>query len=96
MAEIDPWESARTSFEKDLSIEERRLFETSTPDNLLKSAVAAQKEHQENSHSRCISRKLEPFISAIDQYGRALDTFSNTYSIAMTPLWESVRVLLHV
>lgn len=83
-------------FVKDLSIEEQKLFETSTLDNLLESAIAAQKEHEENSRSRIISKKLEPFVSAIDQYGRALDIFSNTYSIAMAPLWGSVRVLLHV
>ena len=96
MADFDPWESARTLFVKDLSNEEQRLFETSTLDNLIDSAVAAQKEHEENSHSRHISKKLEPFVSAIDQYGRALDVYSNSYSIAMTPLWGSVRVLLHV
>lgn len=96
MTDNDPWESARTRFVEDLSPEEEELFEKSTLDNLLKSAVAAQKEHEENSHSRHISKKLEPFISAIDQYGRALDAYSNTYSIAMAPLWGSIRVLLHV
>lgn len=96
MIDIDPWKSACTLFMKDLSTDEQRLFETSTLDNLLETAVAAQKEHEENSHSRHISKKLEPFISAIDQYGRALDVYSNTYSIAMAPLWGSVRVLLHV
>ena len=96
MADNDPWESARMLFVKDLSIEEQKLFETSTLNNLLENAIAAQKEHEENSHSRTISKKLEPFVSAIDQYGRALDMFSNTYSIAMAPLWGSIRVLLHV
>lgn len=96
MADMNPWESARALFVKDLSTEEQKLFETSTLDNLFESAVAAQKEHEENSHSRHISQKLEPFVSAIDQYGRALDLYSNTYSIAMAPLWGSVRVLLHV
>lgn len=96
MADIDPWESARTLFMKDLSNEEQKIFKTSTLDNLLESAAAAQKEHEENSRLRHISKKLEPFVSAINQYGHALDVYCNTYSIAMAPLWGSVRVLLHV
>lgn len=81
---------------KDLSNEEQKLFETSTLENLFETVVEAQKEHEENSHSRHVSKKMEIFIDAIDQYGRALDTYFNTYSIAMTFLWGSIRVLLHV
>ena len=93
---VDPWEAARSQYVEDLSAEERKLFETATLDNLLSTTIAAQKEHEETSHSRHISKKLEPFISAISQYGKALDIFSNTYSLAMAPLWGGIRVLLHV
>lgn len=96
MADADPWEVARTQYMKDLSDEEQKLFQMATLENLLDSTVAAQTEHEENSNSRYLSRKLEPLVSAIDQYGKALDVYSNTYSIAMAPLWGSVRVLLHV
>jgi hypothetical protein len=97
MADSDPWQSARARFLEDLSTEERKLFETTTTlENLLDSTAAAQQEHQERSLSRHISKKLGPLLSAITQYGRALDVYSNTYSLAMAPLWGSIRVLLHV
>ena len=96
MANMDPWESARVLYLKDLSDEEQRLFETSTLENLLDSTAAAQKEHEEKSHSRHVSKKLEPFLNAIDQYAQALDVYSNIYAIAVAPIWGSIRVLLHV
>jgi len=43
-----------------------------------------------------IKLSLGPLISAICQYGEALDVYSNTYSLAMAPLWGSIKVLLHV
>ncbi|MCJ1267662.1 hypothetical protein MMC22_007548 [Lobaria immixta] len=93
---FDPWEAARTQYMKDLSEKEQKLFETATLYNLLDSATAAQKEHEEKSHSRYVSKKLEPLVSAVSQYGTTLDIYANTYSIAMAPLWGSIRVLLHI
>ena len=93
---IDPWQAAHALYMKDLSAEEQALFETATLDNLLDSTNTAQRQHQDESRSRYIFSKLEPLINAIDQYGRVLDIYANTYSLAMAPLWGSVRVLLHV
>lgn len=93
---MDPWEYARAMYMKDLSTEEQKLFETSTLENLLDSTVVAQGEHEEKSRLRHISKKLEPFCSAIDQYSQALDVYTNIYSIAIAPIWGSIRVLLHV
>lgn len=31
--------------------------------------------------------KLQPLIFAIEQYGQALDVFSNAYPLALSPLW---------
>ena len=40
--------------------------------------------------------KLQPFVAAIQQYGEAIDLYSSTYSLALGPIWGSIRVLLHV
>lgn len=93
---VDPWEAARIQYTKDLSTEEQKLFESATLGNLLDGTIAAQKEHEEKSRLRHVSKKLEPLVSAVSQYGTALDVYTNTYSIAMAPLWGSIRVLLHV
>ena len=92
----DPWQLARNHYMEDLNEEEKKIFATASLENLLYNASAAQKEHEEKSISRTISQRLEPFVAAIDQYGTALDVFTNTYSLAMAPLWGSIRVLLHV
>lgn len=81
---------------EDLDEDEKKAFKTASIENLFYSASAAQKDHKEKSRSRALSSKLEPLVSAIDQYGRALDVYSNTYSLAMSPLWGSIRVLLQV
>ncbi|KAI9706911.1 MAG: hypothetical protein M1820_004690 [Bogoriella megaspora] len=90
-ASEDPWLQARNEYMKDLSEEERKLFEAASsenllPENLLDSTIAAQQSHKEQSGSRAISRKLEPFVNAISQYGDALDVFSNTL---LGVLWKS-------
>jgi hypothetical protein len=92
----DPWVIARNRYMKDLNEEERRLFETASLGNLLDSASAAQKDHEEHSKSRAVSRRLEPFVSAISQFRQALDVYANTYALIIAPIWGSVRVLLHV
>ena len=92
----DPWLLARRRYMADLDQEEQKIFATASLENLFYSASAAQKDHEGQSRARDISRKLEPLVSAIDQYGEALNVFSNTYSLAMAPLWGSIRVLLHV
>jgi hypothetical protein len=92
----DPWLLACNHYMGDLDEEEKRLFANASLENIFCDANAAQKDHQRTSKSRAIFRKLGPFIAAIDQYGTALDIYSNTYSLAMAPLWGSIRVLLHV
>ena len=92
----DPWILARNRYMEDLDDAEKKIFAAASLENVFYSASAAQKEHETESKARVISAKLEPFLAAIDQYGSALDVFSNTYSLAMAPLWGSIRVLLHV
>ncbi len=92
----DPWLLARNRYMEDLNEEEKKAFATASMENLFYSASAAQKDHKEKSKSRATSSKLEPFVAAVDQYGRALDVYSNTYSLVMGPLWGSIRVLLQV
>jgi len=87
---------ARNRYMEDLNEEEKALFCYASLENLFYSASAAQKDHEEKSKSWAIFGRLEPLISAVDQYSSALDVYSNTYSLAMAPLSGSIRVLLHV
>ena len=95
-AATNPWQLARNRYMEDLNEEEKKSFTTASLENLFYSASTAQKEHGEKSISRTISQRLEPFVATIDQYGVALDVYTNTYPLAIAPLWGSIRVLLHV
>ena len=93
---IDPWSLARNRYMEDLSEEEKKLFANASLENLFYSASVAQKEHEEKSKSRSLHTRLEPLVSAIDQYAAALDVYSNACPLIMSPLWGSIRVLLYV
>jgi len=75
---------------------ERRLFDHATLENLLQASVEEQNAHQKQSQSRAILGRLKPFLSAIEDFGGAFDVISNTYSIALAPLWGALRVTLQL
>ena len=72
------------------------MFNKASIEEILYDASAAEKRHGASSKSRALSRKLEPLVSAIDQYGQALDVYANACPLALSPLWGSIRVVLHV
>ena len=92
----DAWTRAKDRYVEDLSEEEKSLFKYASPELLFYDASAAEKVHKSDSISLNIMSKLQPLIAAIEQYGKALDVFSNSYSLVMSPLWGSIRVLLHL
>lgn len=93
---IDPWELARDRYLEDLSEDEDALFENATIENIFYGASAAQKLHEADSKTRLAARKLKPLVAALEQYGKALDVYSNASPTIMCPLWGSIRVVLQV
>lgn len=91
-----PWISARDRYVQDLSEEEQRMYFRASPESLLDDAITADRSHGTNSTTRKVMEKLQPFVAAIVQYGEAIDVYSSTYSLALGPIWGSVKVLLHV
>ena len=57
-------------------------------------ASNAERTHGTNSTTRRVIEKLQPFVAAIEQYGHAVDVYSSTYSLALGPIWGSIKVLL--
>ena len=92
----DAWIRARDRYVEDLNEEEQQRYFKASPESLLDDASAAEKSHGTKSSTRRIMEQLQPFVAAIEQYGEALDVYSNTYSLALGPIWGSVKVLLHV
>ena len=92
----DAWARAKARLIEGLSEEEKRLFYKATPESLFYDASAAQKVHKAESTSRRAIEKLQPMIGAIEEYGKAMDVYSNASPLALSPLWGSIRVVLHV
>lgn len=92
----DAWIRAQDRYVEDLSEEEQQRYFKASPESLLEDASAAEKSHGMISSTRSVMEKLQPFVAAIEQYGEAVDVYSSTYSIALGPIWGSIKVLLHV
>ena len=94
---IDAWTRARERFIEDLSLEEKELYSKATANSVFYGASAAEKAHKANSSSRRFAtEKLRPLVGAIVEYGTALDVYANAYPLVLSPLWGSIRVVLHV
>ena len=92
----DAWTRARDRFVEDLTEEEKQLYYKGSLEMIYYDASTAQKRHEETSTSKHLVDKLQPLVSAIDQYSEALDVYSNAYPLALSPLWGSLRIVLHV
>ena len=92
----DAWTRARDRYTEDLTEEEKTMFIEASVEKVFYDASVAEKKHAASSKTREFSSKLDPLVSAIEQYGEAIDVYSNAYPLALCPLWGSVRVVLHV
>lgn len=92
----DAWIRARDRYVEDLNGKEQQIYFRASAESLLDDASMAEKNHGANSTTRRVMDKLQPFVAAIVQYGDAIDIYSNTYSLALGPIWGSIKVLLHV
>ena len=90
------WIRAQDQYIEDLSEAEQRMFFRALPESLLDDTVTAEKSHGMKSTTRNVMEKLQPFVAAIVQYSDAVDVYSSTYSLALGPIWGSIKVLLHV
>lgn len=92
----DAWTRAKSRYVEDLIHAEKQFFMQASPETIFYDASAAEKRHEASSTSRRLIYKLQPFVTAIEKYGQALDVYSNASPLALSPLWGSIRVLLMV
>lgn len=92
----DAWTRAKSRYVEDLTHAEKQFYMQASPETIFYDASAAEKRHEASSTSRRLMHKLQPFVAAIEQYGQALDVYSNASPLAMSLVWGSIRVLLLV
>lgn len=93
---FDAWEEAKRQCLSDISASEQQLIDTATLQRILADVKRAEQNHGEFSKSRKLSKRLNPVISGIEQYGKALDILVGTSQGILSPLWGGIRILLHV
>ena len=81
---------------EDLTEEEKRLFTSAPPQNLLVGAQSAYEKYDSNSKLRAAEKTLAPLVAVISGYASAWDVLSNAYSLVLSPLWVSIRIVLQV
>ena len=92
----DAWVLARDRYVEDLSEEEKHIYYQASLETILYDASAAEKTHKAKSRGRNYVADIQPLVDSIDQYGKALDIYSNMYPLVLSPLWGSIRIVLHV
>jgi hypothetical protein len=91
-----PWESAKAKFLEGLSQEDVSRFQAANIENVFYSTEVAQRKHADESKIWPLQQRLSSLVDAIDDYGKALDVYANTYGLILSPMWGSIRVIIHV
>lgn len=91
-----PWEAAKARFLQGLSAEQVDSFRHATVENIFYVASVAQRKHAQQSKTWALQQRLSPLMDAIKDYGQALDVYTNAYPIVLSPIWGSIRVVIHV
>lgn len=90
----DAWDIAKARFLEGLDQVEKAAFHDATPENIFYAASNVEREDQRESKTRSLFTKLQPLVSAVEDYGKAMDTFPNIAPLYLAPIWGSIRVML--
>jgi hypothetical protein len=88
------WELAKARFLDGLDESQQAIFHEATVENLLYSSSNIQREDQKCSKTRWVVESIQPLVSAVEDYGKALDAYANISALYLAPIWGSIRVLL--
>jgi hypothetical protein len=92
---MDVWQTAVQQFESSLNYQEKSIFASSTPAEILDDVNNLADAQRKSSKLRRASLRIKPLLDAIDDHGKALDVLANTSSF-LPPIWGGLRVLLMV
>jgi hypothetical protein len=91
-----PWEAAKERLREGLLPHEQSLYSSATLENLFYDASSSQKTHARGSRIWRLQERLAPLVESLEEYGKAMDVFVNTYPLILSPLWGSLRLVLLV
>jgi hypothetical protein len=92
----DAWKVAKVRLSSSLDEAELKIFDNATLENLFYSSSNVNREDQKSSKTRPALEKMQPLLSAISDYGKAMDVFSNIAPLYLGPIWGGIRVILTI
>jgi nitrate/nitrite-specific signal transduction histidine kinase len=94
---MDAFETAKNNFLSSLNAQEAATLGTPhTAEDVLSEVRNAEENHRNKSIPRRYTKKIEPFLKGVEQYGKAIDVFVNVYPEVLSLIWGSARLILHV
>jgi hypothetical protein len=94
---MNAFETAKSKFLSSLSTQEAATLGTPhTAEDVLTEVRNAEENHRKKSTTRRYTKKIEPFLKGVEQYGKAIDVFVNVYPEVLSLIWGSVRLTLQV
>lgn len=91
-----PWEVAKAKFLEGLAQADIARFQAATMENLFYCTDVTIRTHAQKSRAWPLQQRMSSLVDAIDDYGKALDVYANTYGLILSPIWGSLRVIIHV
>ncbi|KAK3332873.1 hypothetical protein B0T19DRAFT_457863, partial [Cercophora scortea] len=88
------WQEAVQRSQALLSAAERDRFGSSGPDDIIRDFQAAQHSRGQASKVQTLLRKMQPFVSAVERFGKPLDVMVNISPEILSPAWGALRVVL--
>jgi tetratricopeptide (TPR) repeat protein len=92
--EAAPFERALAQFKIGLKKREQEAFKKTTLSDL-KKEIGELQEKQHASRRLQGLHRIQPFLEAMDQFGKAIDIFANTNEI-IAYIWGPVKLLLSI
>jgi len=71
-----------------LNESEAKLFKDTSLENIFYNASNVEQVDSKRSKSRTAVQTLQPLISAVEDYGKALDAYANIAPLSLVPIWR--------
>ncbi|OAL21718.1 hypothetical protein AYO22_07660 [Fonsecaea multimorphosa] len=94
--ELQPLQVSFERFRATLDPDEQEKFQHTTFQDVISEVESLEKKQAASSHTVKIKSRIQPLLSFLDRYGRALDSLTQAKPIPFSLVWGLVRILLEV
>lgn len=94
--ESTAWKEAVELSQGLLTASERNRFSASCAADIVKDFQSSQAARGQASKIQGFVRRIQPLVSTVERYAKAMDVMVNTSPEFLSPAWGALRVLLLV